>query len=124
MSDKPHKNLDAWKLSFEFVKHLYIITANFPSEEKFGLISQLRRAAVSVPVNIAEGAGRKSTKEFINFLSIALGSVSELDTLILLSRDLGFMKTEISVELLNKLDIIGKLIYGLMKKLRQNEIKT
>jgi len=124
MSDKPHKNLDAWKLSFEFVKHLYIITANFPSEEKFGLISQLRRAAVSVPVNIAEGAGRKSTKEFINFLSIALGSVSELDTLILLSRDLGFMNTGISVELLNKLDIIGKLIYGLMKKLRQNEIKT
>ena len=55
MSDKPHKNLDAWKLSFEFVKHLYIITANFPSEEKFGLISQLRRAGVSVPVNIAEG---------------------------------------------------------------------
>ena len=124
MSDKPHKNLDAWKLSFEFVKHLYIITANFPSKEKFGLISQLRRAAVSVPVNIAEGAGRKSTKEFINFLSIALGSVSELDTLILLSRDLGFMNTGISVELLNKLDIIGKLIYGLMKKLRQNEIKT
>ena len=124
MSDKPHKNLDAWKLSFEFVKHIYIITANFPSEEKFGLISQLRRAAVSVPVNIAEGAGRKSTKEFINFLSIALGSVSELDTLILLSRDLGFMNTGISVELLNKLDIIGKLIYGLMKKLRQNEIKT
>ena len=77
-----------------------------------------------MPVNIAEGAGRKSTKEFVNFLSIALGSVSELDTLILLSRDLGFMKTEISVELLNKLDIIGKLIYGLMKKLRQNEIKT
>ena len=117
MNDKPHKNLDAWKLSFEFVKEIYSATASFPSDEKFGLTSQLRRAAVSLPTNIAEGAGRKSTKEFINFLSIALGSVAELDTLLLLSKELKYLREETCSILLQKLDIIGKLIYGLMKKL-------
>jgi four helix bundle protein len=117
MNDKPHKNLDAWKLSFEFVKEIYLATASFPSDERFGLISQLRRAAVSLPTNIAEGAGRKSTKEFINFLSIALGSVAELDTLLLLSKELRYLKEETCSILLQKLDIIGKIVYGLMKKL-------
>lgn len=69
---------------------------------------------------IAEGAGRKSIKEFINFLSIALGSVSELDTLILLSKEIGLMQPAIADKLLEKLDIIGKIIYGLMKKLGHN----
>ncbi len=117
MSNKPHKKLDAWKLSFEFVKDIYRITEDFPVNEKFGLTSQLRRASVSIPTNIAEGAGRKSKKEFINFLSIALGSVSEVDTLLLLARDLKFIKPEPTDELLIKLDVIGKLIYGLMKSL-------
>lgn len=121
MSDKPHKKLDAWKLSFEFVKEIYLATDGFPSSEKFGLTSQLRRASVSIPTNIAEGAGRKSKKEFINFLSIALGSVSEVDTLLLLSRDLNFIKPELTDELLIKLDVIGKLIFGLMKSL-QNQV--
>ena len=117
MADKPHKKLDAWKLSFEFVKEVYLITHDFPANEKFWLTSQIRRSAISIPANIAEGAGRKSKKEFINFLSIALGSLSELDTLLLLARDLKFIKPESTDELLIKLDIIGKLIYGLMKSL-------
>ena len=117
MNDKPHKTLDAWKFSLEFVKEIYSATAFFPSDEKFGLISQIRRAAVSLPCNIAEGAGRKSLKEFINFLSIALGSLAELDTLLLLSKELRYLKEEACFDLLKKLDIIGKLIYGLMKKL-------
>jgi len=117
MSDKPHKNLDAWKYSFEFVKEIYKVTLSFPTNEKFGLTSQLRRAAVSLPANIAEGAGRKSTKEFIRFLSIALGSVAELDTLLLLSKDLKFIEEETVTELLDRLNVIGKLIYGLMKSL-------
>jgi len=117
MTDKPHKKLDAWKYSFEFVKDIYRVTETLPANEKFGLASQMRRAAVSIPSNIAEGAGRKSKKEFINFLSIALGSMSELDTLLLLAKELGFVES-VSVEiLLNKLDIIGKLIFGLMKSL-------
>lgn len=117
MPDKPHKKLDAWKLSFEFVKEIYLATEAFPSSEKFGLTSQLRRASVSIPTNIAEGAGRKSKKEFIHFLSIALGSVSEVDTLLLLSRDLKFINAELTDELLMKLDVIGKLIFGLMKSI-------
>ena len=117
MSDKPHKNLDAWKHSFEFAKEIYKATLFFPADEKFGLTSQLRRAAVSLPANIAEGAGRKSPKEFIHFLSIALGSVAELDTLLLLSKDLKFIEEKVVTDLLDKLNIIGKLIYGLMKSL-------
>ena len=117
MSDKPHKALDAWKFSFAFVKEVYSATASFPHDEKFGLTSQIRRAAVSPPCNIGEGAGRKSLKEFINFLSIALGSLAELDTLLLLSKELKYLEEETCSDLLQKLNIIGKLIYGLMKKL-------
>ncbi|NJK84250.1 MAG: four helix bundle protein [Saprospiraceae bacterium] len=118
---KPHKNLNAWIKSFEFVKEIYLVTDKFPSEEKFGLVSQMRRAAVSVPVNIAEGAARKSKKEFIQFLHIALGSMTELDTLLLLSAEVGFISKSECDLLIEKLDIIGKIIYGLIKSL---EAKT
>lgn len=117
---KPHKNLNCWIKSFVFVKNVYTVTANFPSEEKFGLVSQIRRAAVSVPVNIAEGSARKGKKEFIQFLHISLGSMTELDTLILLSKELGFIQESKSAELVNELDINGKLIYGLVKSLEKN----
>jgi four helix bundle protein len=114
---KPHKNLNAWIKSFEFVKEIYSVTDKFPSEEKFGLVSQMRRAAVSIPVNIAEGAARKSNKEFIQFLHISLGSMTELDTLILLSSELGFVEKLQADILIEKLDTIGKIIYGLIKNL-------
>ena len=114
---KPHKKLNAWIKSFEMVKMLYDVTITFPADERFGLTSQIRRAAVSVPVNIAEGAARKGKKEFIHFLHISLGSLTELDTLILLSADLKFMPEEKAVLVINELDIIGKLIFGLIKKL-------
>ncbi|WP_201747750.1 four helix bundle protein [Dyadobacter flavalbus] len=114
---KPHKKLNSWIRSFEMVKVLYEVTSSFPVEERFGLFSQIRRAGVSVPVNIAEGAARKGKKEFIQFLHIALGSLTELDTLILLSSDLNFITKEKSILLINELDTIGKLIYGLIRKL-------
>ncbi len=117
---KPHKKLNAWIKSFEIVKELYVITAGFPPEEKFGLVSQIRRAAVSVPVNIAEGAARKGKKEFIQFLHISLGSLTELDTLILLSADIGFLKKAESELIISKFDTIGKLIYGLIKSLEKD----
>jgi len=119
---KPHKKLNAWMKSFEFVKDIYSITNSFPSEERFGLISQMRRAAVSIPVNIAEGAARKGSKEFIRFLYISLGSMTELDTLLLLSSELLYISKVESDLLIEKLDVIGKLIYGLIKRLEKSEM--
>ena len=118
---KPHQNLQAWTKSFELVKDLYVLTRAFPSEEKFGLTSQIRRASVSIPANIAEGAARKSKAEFIQFLRIALGSLSELDTLVLLSLELGYLSKADSESTIERLDVIGKLIYGLIKKLSLNK---
>lgn len=116
---KPHKKLNAWIKSFEFVKEIYLITNSLPSEEKYGLISQMRRAAVSIPVNIAGGAARKGKKEFIHFLYISLGSMTELDTLLLLSGELGFITKEKIDVLTVELDTIGKIIYGLIKSLER-----
>lgn len=114
---KPHQKLNAWIFSFNLVKTLYETTKTFPLEEKFGLTSQIRRAAVSVPVNIAEGAARKGKKEFVHFLHISLGSLTELDTLILLSCDLGFISADKTAMLINEMDSKGKMIYGLIKKI-------
>jgi four helix bundle protein len=77
---RPHEKLAFWKRAVEFVVKLYKVTSHFPKEEKFGLTSQIRRAGVSVPANIAEGAARQSDKEFLHFLSNAQGSASELST--------------------------------------------
>jgi len=85
-----HKDLEVWKESMLLAKEAYLLTKSFPKEELYGITSQIRRASVSVPSNIAEGAARSSDKEFIQFLYISLGSLSELETQILLSRDLGY----------------------------------
>ena len=85
------KDLEIWKQSRVFCKEIYIVTTQFPDTEKFGLINQLRRASVSIPSNIAEGASRKSNKDFSRFLEIALGSCYEIETQLLISNDLGFL---------------------------------
>ena len=103
------KDLDIWKRSRVFCKDIYQITTLFPSEEKFGLINQLRRASVSVPSNIAEGASRKSNKDFSRFLEIAIGSCYEIETQLLISNDLGFVEDEKLKILLNDLEIIIKM---------------
>ncbi|MDO9152546.1 MAG: four helix bundle protein [Paludibacter sp.] len=89
-----HKDLNVWKKSMNMVILTYRLTGQFPKEELFGLSSQMRRAAVSIPSNIAEGHGRNSDKELIRFLFISLGSASELETQILLSNKLDFLKEE------------------------------
>ncbi len=115
--DKPHKKLDAWKLAMELVKTVYKATADFPAVEKYSLTDQIRRAAVSVPSNIAEGAARQTKKEFANFLHIAQGSLSELDTQLELARELGYL----SVESWNTLDAllirVDKMLTGLIRSL-------
>ena len=91
MDCRPHRNLDVWKKSMLLAKDIYETTAKFPKTENYGLISQMRRAATSIPSNIAEGAGRKSVKEFSQFIFIAQGSASELDTQIELSTMIGYL---------------------------------
>jgi four helix bundle protein len=88
---KTHKDLDVWKMSVNLVTDIYKITSKFPKEELYGLTSQIRRSSVSIPSNIAEGAARKSDKEFIQFLHIALGSCMELETQIIISKNLTFV---------------------------------
>ena len=86
-----YKDLDVWKLGIDLVVEIYQITARFPNDELFGLVSQMRRAAVSIPSNIAEGSGRRNTKEFIQFLYIAKGSLLELETHIEIARRLNYI---------------------------------
>jgi len=94
------------------------MTAQFPNEEIFGLVSQMRRAAVSIPSNIAEGAARNSRKEFINYLHIAQGSIAELETQIVISDKLNFIDSSQAGCLLREIDEISKMIIGLQRSLR------
>ena len=86
-----HKDLDIWKLGIELVEKIYKVTKKFPESERFGLISQMQRAAISYPSNIAEGAARNSIKEYIRFLYISLGSLAELETQVIIASRLEFM---------------------------------
>ena len=104
------KELEIWKRSRQFCSEIYKITANFPSEEKFGLTNQLRRASVSIPSNIAEGSSRNSNKDFSRFLEIAIGLAYEIETQILIASDLGFITSEESIKLANQLAEIVKMI--------------
>jgi four helix bundle protein len=88
---KGHKDLDVWKKSVDLVENIYKVTSAFPREEIYGLSSQMRRAAVSIPSNIAEGAGRRGSKEFIQFLHISLGSLAELETQVIIAERLEFI---------------------------------
>ena len=112
------EELKVRKLAMEIAKDVYIITKDFPSEEKFGLTSQVRRAAVSIASNIAEGAGRYSDKEFAQFLSIASGSSFEVGTQLLLSEQLVFSSNENLIDVLNKLSELERMILGLRKSLK------
>jgi len=116
----PYHRLEVWKRALASVKSVCELTSSFPGEEKFGLVSQMRRAAVSVPSNIAEGSARDSRKEFVNFLHIAQGSIAELETQILVSQDLGFVDKDTSSSLRTELDEISKMIIGLQKSLRRH----
>jgi four helix bundle protein len=115
---RKHYDLMAWQQAMQLVKHVYDGTGRFPAEEKYGLVSQMRRAAVSVPSNIAEGAARQSKKEFLQFLVLARGSLSELDTQYLLAKQLNF--TSGQEELERQIDRVFGLLGGLLNSL-QNE---
>ncbi len=115
------KELIVWQKARELVKEVYKLTSSFPESEKFGLITQIQRSCVSIPSNIAEGAGRSSPKDFIRFLNIAYSSAYELETQLILSADLQFLATEDLTEVLDKIDTIQKMIWGLIQKLKNKD---
>jgi four helix bundle protein len=116
--NKPHKKLNAWTDAVDLAQQIYRITERFPPNEQFGLTSQIRRAAVSIPSNMAEGAARQTKKEFIQFLHISKGSLSELDTQLEIARrleHLGQVEWEALNELLERVD---RLLSGLIRHLK------
>ena len=112
-----YSDLLVWQKAMDLVTSIYVITSSFPSDERFGLTSQVRRAAVSIPSNIAEGHGRKSSGAFLNHLSIALGSLMELETQIQIATRLSFITEEVGETVLARTDEIGKMLSGLKKSL-------
>ncbi len=114
---RSHCKLEAWKQAMDLARRIYKATEGFPSEERFGLTAQLRRSAVSIPSNIAEGAGRGTRKEFVHFLHIARGSLCEIETQATLSRDLGFLESNNTIE--SQANRVFQLICGLISSLEK-----
>ena len=115
---KSYRDLDAWQLAMETVVATYRISRGFPSDERFGLTSQIRRAAVSIPANIAEGRGRLGSGEFRHGVSIARGSVAEVETDLAIGVALDFVDPGAVVELNSNLDRLSKMLFGLYKSLK------
>lgn len=113
--EKPHKKLEAWKLAMDLAVQVYQATESFPVSERYAVTAQTHRAAISVPSNIAEGAARQTRKEFINFLHIAQGSLSELDTLLEFSARLGFLEHQNMVSLDALMQRVDMMISGLIR---------
>jgi len=118
---RPHRKLDVWKEAVEFVVAVYQATRSFPKTEQYALADQLRRAAVSIPSNIAEGAARQTKKEFVQFLYIAQGSASEIDTQLEVALKLNYIDESEKDRLDAKLDTIGKMLTGLIRSVK-NEL--
>jgi four helix bundle protein len=112
-----YKELKIWQKGMRLAKSVYQLTATFPADERFGLTAQMRRAAVSVPSNIAEGQARSGTKEFLQFLSHASGSLGELETQILLSADLGYCDASNLVMISNEIGELQKMVAAIRRKL-------
>ena len=116
---RKHHGLKVWQKSMELVKEIYELTAKFPSQERYALVMQMRRAAVSVPSNIAEGAGRRGPKEFARFLLVARGSLSELETQVIIARMLGYLESTSGIE--EKIDMVFALLAGLLNSIGTRE---
>jgi four helix bundle protein len=116
---KTHKDLEVWKISIEMVTKIYQITRNFPKEEIYGLTNQMRRAAVSVPSNIAEGAGRSYSKEFLQFLYFATGSLSELETQLIIAYNLKYLNDEHKRDMDIMINTLFKMLSGLVQSVKK-----
>ena len=111
--------LKVWQRSHALVLELYRLTADFPEDERFGLVSQLRRAVASVPTNIAEGSKRQHSRDYARFLNIAEASMAETEYLVILSRDLGFLNVESTKGILAESDEIARMLFALRKKVER-----
>jgi four helix bundle protein len=116
---RTHRDLDVWKKSIDLVTLIYKHTADNPKEEMYGLTSQIRRCAVSIPSNIAEGSARTTKKDFSHFLAIALGSAAELETQLIISRNLGFLQDAVLDDLVLELTSIRRMTLGLRKSINK-----
>ena len=117
MKVRSFRDLIAWQKAMDLVTLVYQVTEPFPRAEMFGLTNQLRRAAVSVPSNIAEGQARNSTKEFVNFLSISMGSLAEIETQLLIAQRLNYVKESVVNKPLQLTSEVGRIVNGLMNSL-------
>jgi four helix bundle protein len=116
---RTHRDLDVWKKSIDLVTLIYKYTAEYPKDEVYGLTSQIRRCAVSIPSNIAEGSARTTRKDFSHFLAIALGSVAELETQLIISRNLNYLSEAVLDELISELISIRRMTLGLRKSINK-----
>ena len=114
-----YKNMRIWHLGYEFALDIYKLTEKFPKEELNNLTSQMRRAATSIPLNIAEGSTKRSYKEFLNFLSYAYGSAKELDVLLLLSKDLKYIQNKKYTQIEKKLDLLMAKLFLFMSNIEK-----
>src|SRR6516162_4285187 len=119
MTDSHYRQLEVWQGAMELAEKCYLATRDFPKEELFGLVSQIRRAASSIPANIAEGQGREHTREFLNHLSIARGSLMELETHLILSQRVGLLAEAELERLLAITDRVSRMLSGLRKSLEK-----
>jgi four helix bundle protein len=119
---KNYKELNVWKKSYTLCLYIYKVTKSFPKSEIYGLTSQIRRSAVSIPSNIAEGYGRKTTLEYVKFLYIAYGSVCELETQVMISGDLGYVETERLGELRGEIGDVERMLKAMIKSLENKHL--
>lgn len=120
---KNYKELKVWQRAYKLSLEIYRVTKSFPNDEKYGLTSQMRRAAVSVPSNIAEGYGRKTIPEYTRSLYVAYGSNCELETQILISGDLSYIKAEEMTKLQNDIEEVERMLKALIKSLENKHLK-
>jgi four helix bundle protein len=119
-----YKDLIVWQKSIQLVTDIYALTKTFPSDERYGMVSQLNRAVISVPSNIAEGWGRELSKNYLQFLRVSQGSLMEVETMILISKNLGYINETNFKELNKKIEEVGKILQGLIKSVQQKTSLT
>ncbi len=118
---RSYRDLIAWQKGVELCKQVYSVSALFPDAERFGLTAQVRRAAVSVPSNIAEGYGRRRRQDYVRFLDMALGSAYEVETQLILARELGFVETGDVGPCMDLVQEVGRVLFGLARSLSEND---